>query len=452
MLYAISPLDDRYKNQLHEVGNFFSEYALARYRIRIEIEYLIALGQEKNVSGIVPLSIHNAHELRKLYREFNDRALAEIKSIEDTVKHDVKAIEYYIRKKLEGTPLSNYIPFIHFGLTSEDINNLAYTLMWKEALEKLYIPLLHECTKKLHSFAKAHKNQSMLGMTHGQAATPTTLGKEYAIFFVRLQRQLEQLKNHTFFGKFNGATGTWGAQAICYPNVDWLNFSNTFIGSLGLTPNNYTTQVENRDSLAESYQIITRINTILLDVCRDSWFYIGRGVIGQKKKQGAVGSSTMPHKVNPINFENAEGNIGLANAFLTFFVEKLPVSRMQRDLSDSTVLRNQGVALAHSMLAVIQISKGLDRIEANSEYCEFELNAHWEVLGEALQSMLRKYGHSNAYEIVKEKTQGKKMTRKDYLTLLQSLPIHKQDKIILSQLTPSTYTGLAVKLVDMLSI
>lgn len=451
MLHAISPLDDRYHEQLSEVAHVFSEYTLMQYRLKIEIEYLIALGNEKTLPNIPPLSAHNQHEIRKLYGEFNTETYKRIKEIESTVRHDVKAIEYYIREKLINTPLSSYIPFVHFGLTSEDINNLSYTLMWKDGLHTLYLPLLKNIFSILSEFIHIHKHEPMLALTHGQPATSTTIGKEYAVFFARLQRQFRALTNHHFSGKLNGATGTWAAHVISYPTCDWITFSKQFVTALGLEPNVYTTQVEGRDTLVESYQAIFRINNILLGLCQDTWMYISRGILKLKKHEEEVGSSTMPHKINPIHFENAEGNIGLANALFSFFSKKLPVSRMQRDLSDSTVLRNQGVALAHSILAAKQILHGLKKIAVDAHASAYELNQHYEILGEAIQSILRKNGIGHAYELVKEKTRGNVMNKEEYMHLVASLPIPQEDKDELLNLTPHSYIGLAATLADMIT-
>lgn len=445
-LLLISPIDGRYQKDTEVLSTFFSESALMRYRIRIEIEYLIALSLEPSITEISPLSTRNQTQLRRLYLEFTLAHATQIKNIESETKHDVKAIEYYIASKLEHTPLETYIPFIHFGLTSEDINNLAYALMWKDALEKVYIPELKKLYSSIQNFSQQHKEVPLLSLTHGQPATPTTLGKEYAVFASRLSRQITQLTEHLLQGKCAGATGTWAAHVLSYSNTDWIAFSTQFVASLGLEHNQLVTQVESRDTLAESYHTISRINTILIDLCRDTWMYISRGILAQKKKEGEVGSSTMPHKINPIRFENAEGNCGLANSLFTHLAQKLPISRMQRDLSDSTVIRNQGSALAYSLLACKNIIKGIKRITPNIQKCDEELDSHWEVLAEAIQTLLRKEGYKNAYEILKETTRGQIITKQDIQNIIQSLPLSEDHKQQLLKLSPHTYLGYSKKL------
>lgn len=447
-LLSISPLDGRYHSQTEELQEFFSEFALMQYRVKIEIEYFIALSLEKGITEFQPLSLRNQKQLRRLYVEFSISEAKKIKEIESTTRHDVKAIEYYIAKKLSGTPLESYIPFLHFGITSEDINNLAYALMWKDSIHNVYIPELTKLQNAILAFAKSTKDIPLLAHTHGQPATPTTIGKEYAVFYTRIRRQLEALSYHAYQGKLGGATGTWSAHSATYPKVEWLTFSKRFVESLGLSFNAFTTQVESRDSLAESYHTLVRINTILIDLCRDTWNYISRHVLAQKKLDGEVGSSTMPHKINPIRFENAEGNCGIANALLTHLATKLPVSRMQRDLSDSTVLRNQGVALAHSLLSVQSIQKGFERIAPNNLMCEKELDLHWEVLAELIQTELRKHGHLDAYEILKEATQGKTINKQTYISIIESLPLDQNVKQRLQKYSPAMYTGYAKKLVE----
>lgn len=452
MLSAISPIDGRYKTEVQELASFFSEEALIKYRLKIEIEYLIALIDELRLPHLPTFTEHNQQELRKLYNRITDTQLQQIKSIETLIRHDVKAIEYYIREKLEHTPLSSYIPYIHFGLTSEDVNNLAYALMWQDALGMVYIPSLEKMLEHMCAFAQTHASQPILAMTHGQSASPTTIGKEYAIFAHRIKDQLFELESQPLNGKVNGATGTWATWHIAYPDHDWMLFSQMFTESLGLKAQQYSTQVESRDTLAQSYHTIMRINTILIDLCRDTWFYINRGILCLEKKDAEVGSSTMPHKINPIHFENAEGNLGLGNALLHHLAEKLPVSRMQRDLSDSTVLRNQGVALAHSLLAVISINKGMERISVDAKKCNEELENHYEVLTEAIQTILRKYGHQNAYELIKEKARGAQMNKATYLDIIDSLQLPQNEKDMLSMLTPHTYTGLAQSLAESITL
>tara|TARA_B100001250_G_scaffold219676_1_gene188492 strand:+ start:445 stop:1794 length:1350 start_codon:yes stop_codon:yes gene_type:complete len=445
-LDTISPLDGRYKKNLEELCSFFSETALIKYRLKIEIKYLIALSKEKSIKEIKPFSKKEEKNLNNLVGHFNVTSARHVKKIEKKTNHDVKAIEYYLKEKIE----KKLHPWIHFSLTSEDINNLSYTLMWKNGLKKTYLKTLIIINKKLKDLSIKYKNQSLLSLTHGQPATPTTFGKEISVFHKRLEDQIKQLETHQFYGKFSGATGTWSAQLVAYPNTDWKTFSSNFITSLGLSPNLLTTQIEPHDSIAESYHQIIRINSILLDLCRDLWSYISRGILGQKKIKGEIGSSTMPHKINPIQFENAEGNLGVSTALLNHLATKLPVSRMQRDLSDSTVIRNQGVGLGHSYLALKNIQKGLNRININKNQMSSELNKHWEVLSEAIQTVLRKSNSHDAYEKLKELTRGQFIDKTSITSFIKKLDISIKDKESLLKLTPKSYTGLASKLVDLI--
>jgi len=445
-LNNISPIDGRYQQQVMELSGFFSEQALMRYRVKVEIEYLIALSNEKGIKELPSFSKTEQVKLHKIYENFNSAAAQKVKDIEATTNHDIKAIEYFLQTKVKKSLHS----WIHFALTSEDVNNLAYTLMWRNGVRKGYIPTLHKLCSTLKQFAQRYKELPMLALTHGQPATPTSLGKEFAVFVSRLQKQLQKMKNHQFQGKLSGATGTWAAHATAYPDINWLTFSKRFVKSLGLEPNLITTQIEPSDSLTESYHNLIRVNTILLDFCRDIWFYISRGIFGQKTKRGEVGSSTMPHKVNPIQFENAEGNLGIANAYLSHLAQTLPVSRMQRDLSGSTVIRNQGLPLAHSLLACKNIQKGLDLLTVNRENIRKELNDHWEVLAEAIQTILRKTGDPQPYERLKELTRGQKITQEDIQTFVQTLELSEEEKQALLDITPENYIGLAAKLVELL--
>jgi adenylosuccinate lyase len=445
-LNNISPLDGRYTNSIKDLSAYFSESALMGYRLKIEIEYLIALGNKKRIKELPPFSKTEQSRLRKIYQNFNSTDAEKIKEFETTTNHDVKAIEYYIQGKVK----KSLHPWIHFALTSEDVNNLSYSLMWQDGLKQIYLPTLQSVNKELKKLARKYKGSSMLALTHGQAATPTTFGKELAVFCARLDRQISQIKSHTLLGKFGGATGTWSAHMAAYPKVNWIRFASKFIKSLGLDPNLITTQIEPHDSLAESFHQMVRVNSILTDLCRDMWSYISRGILGQKKVAGEVGSSTMPHKINPIQFENAEGNMGIANALLNHLATKLPVSRMQRDLTDSTTLRNQGVALGHSYLAIQNIIKGLNRITINKTQMVNELNNHWEVLGEAVQTILRKSGKQDAYEQLKTLTQGQSINAESMVEFVAGLKISDEDKRTLINMTPENYIGLASKLVDLL--
>lgn len=442
----ISPLDGRYANSIKNLSAYFSESALMRYRLKVEVEYLIALGNERSIKELPPFSKNEQTRLRKIYQNFNSAGADKVKEIEATTNHDVKAVEYYIQGKVKKA----LHPWIHFALTSEDVNNLSYSLMWQDGLKDVYLSSLQSVNKELKKLARKYKNSSMLALTHGQPATPTTFGKELAVFCARLDRQISQIKSHTLLGKFGGATGTWSAHMAAYPKTNWTRFASKFIKSLGLEPNLITTQIEPHDSAAESYHQVVRVNSILTDLCRDMWAYISRGILGQKKVAGEVGSSTMPHKINPIQFENAEGNIGLANALLNHLAIKLPISRMQRDLTDSTTLRNQGVALGHSYLALQNILKGLNRITINKIQMANELDNHWEVLGEAVQTILRKNGKQDAYEQLKALTQGQSINAESMAEFVAGLKISDEDKMVLLNLTPENFVGLAPKLVDQL--
>ena len=445
-LNNISPLDGRYANSVADLAAFFSESALMCYRLTIEIEYLIALGNEKGVTGLPPFSSSEQKQLRKIYENFGSEGAEKVKTIEVVTNHDVKAVEYYIQGKVK----KSLHPWIHFALTSEDVNNLSYSLMWQNGIKQVYLPMLNQVNKELMLLARKYKNISMLSMTHGQPATPTTFGKEIAVFCGRLKRQIDQIRYHKLLGKFSGATGTWSAHLAAYPKVNWIRFSKQFIYKIGLEPNLVTTQIEPHDSLTESFHQIVRVNSILTDVCRDTWSYISRGILSQKKRAGEVGSSTMPHKINPIQFENAEGNMGISSALLNHLATKLPVSRMQRDLTDSTTLRNQGAALGHSYLALQNILKGLGLITIKKDAMSDELNNHWEVLAEAVQTLLRKAGKPDAYEQLKEITQGQSIDAESIAEFVSGLNISDEDKETLLNLSPDSYIGLAPKLVDLI--
>ncbi len=443
-LNAISPIDGRYGNATKSLSPYFSESGLMRYRLLIEVEYLIALSEEKKIYELAHFSKLQIKRFRNIYLKFSSDDAKKIKEIEKTTNHDVKAIEYFLHNKIK----KQLHPWVHFCLTSEDINNLAYSMMWKDALEEIYLPKLILVHKQLKTFAKKYKKLPLLSLTHGQPATPTTFGKELAVFYKRLNRQLGQLKTQNFFGKFGGATGTWSAHVVAYPKVNWVSFAERFVKKLGLKLNFITTQIEPHDSLSESFHQIIRVNNILIDFCRDTWLYISRGLLAQKKVSGEIGSSTMPHKINPIQFENAEGNLELANKLLGHLATKLPVSRMQRDLTDSTTIRNQGVAMSHSFLGLSNILIGLNRITVNKSQINAELENHWEVLAEAVQTLLRKAGKPDAYEKLKSITQGKSVDVETVAEFVSGLNLSEQDTQTLLTLTPSSYIGLSSELVD----
>ena len=445
-LGALSPLDGRYSSSVKELNAYFSEAALMRYRVYVEVEYLIALGREKKIHELPALSDRQKNRLRSSYQKFDLNSAQIVKNIEAETNHDVKAIEYYIQKHC-GAKLH---PWIHFALTSEDINNISYTLMWCHAMKQVYVPMLTKLQRDLKAMAKRYRSVPMLSMTHGQPATPTTFGKELGVLFKRIDRQMVQIKKQSFLGKLSGATGTWSAHTSAYPKMDWVKFTSKFVRSLGLQPNTVTTQIEPHDSMAESFHQILRINSILKDLCQDLWMYVSRGILSQKKVAGEVGSSTMPHKINPIQFENAEGNLGLSNALLSHLAQKLPISRMQRDLTDSTVLRNQGVALGYSFLALKSISKGLSRITINKNKMKFELNEHWEVLAEAIQTILRKEGKVDAYEKLKDLTRGEKINESSITDFISSLKISNENKEALLSLRPESYVGKASDIIEKL--
>jgi adenylosuccinate lyase len=419
-LETISPLDGRYASQVNELAHIFSEMGLMQKRLMVEIEYLIALGEEKGVKEVPRFDDKQKKILRNVYQDFLLKDAEEVKKIEKTTDHDVKAIEYFIKEKLRKPPLSplltkegmgrSLLEFVHFTLTSEDVNNLAYSLMWQEGV-KLYINQLNKLINVIKGIAKSNKNQPMLSLTHGQSASPTTLGKEFAVFCFRLEKQRTELERIKLTGKFSGTVGNWHAHTVAYPNVNWINFSERLIGSLGLAFNPLTTQIEPHDTLAQSLDALKRLNTILVNLCQDMWLYISRGIFKQQVKKGEVGSSTMPHKVNPIKFENAESNAALANTLLEHLARALPISRMQRDLRDSSLMRNQGVVLGHSLLAVKNALAGLARVAPNKEQLKKELDDHWEVLAEPIQTVLRKVGFPKPYEKLKELTRGQQIKK-----------------------------------------
>jgi adenylosuccinate lyase len=443
---SVSPIDGRYESITAELSPYFSEFALIRNRVRVEIEYFIALSRN-SVFGI-NISSDDVDFLLNLVKNFSEQDAIAIKEIEKITNHDVKAVEYWIKDKIKGTEIEKYAEFVHFALTSEDVNNISFTLCYKNGVANVVLPYLHKVLDRLIILAKYNAGQPMLSLTHGQSATPTTFGKEIGVFVLRLQRQIKILEDIKFSGKFGGATGTWSAHKVAFPDFDWILFAEKFVSSFDLEFCPLTTQIVPADSLCESYDCIKRINNILVDLCQDVWMYVQRGILSQKKKEGEVGSSAMPHKINPINFENAEGNLQFANSILNELGRQLPVSRMQRDLTGSTVIRNQGVPIAHSIIAYSNLLKGLDRIDVNAAKMTNELESHPEVLAEAIQTYLRSVNYPNAYEVLKELTRGSEITLAGIRDFVAGLDINVEDKKMLLDLTPSNYIGFSMELVE----
>ena len=447
-LHALSPLDGRYRQDAAALRPYGSEYALLRGRLRVEVEYLIALAAHPGVAFLRPLTAEEIGFLRRLYENFDDADAARLKTIEAEIRHDVKAVEYFLGERLAGTSLEPLRAGIHFGLTAEDATNLAYALNLRDAMRAVMLPALDDVIAALEELAGRYADLPMLARTHGQPASPTTLGKELAVFAARLQGQRTALDALTadLPGKLTGATGNFNAHQAACPAVDWIAFSRDFVASLGLRPSLLTTQVEPGDSLAALFDGLGRANTILLDLCQDMWRYLSDGYLRQRAVASEVGSSTMPHKVNPIQFENAEGNLAVANALLGLLARRLPISRLQRDLSNSTVMRNVGVALGHSLLAYKHVRRGLGRAVADEERLRADLNAHWEVVTEAIQTILRREGMADAYDRLKTFSRGAAITRADIAALVGSLDVPEAVKAELLALSPETYTGLAAKL------
>ncbi len=442
-LTAISPLDGRYRDKVEPLATFFSEFAFMRYRVKVEVDYFNAL------AGFLPQlkaldSAEIKQMLQKIYRDFSNEDARRIKEIEQATNHDMKAVEYFLKEKLDQLSLHEYKEFIHFGLTSQDINNTAFPLALKDALTEVYYPVLQSVINLLKQYADAWKDVPMLAKTHGQPASPTRLGKEIQVFVYRLEQQLAQVQTIPFSAKFGGATGNFNAHVVAYPQIDWHAFSNHFVHDiLGLQREEWTTQISNYDHLAAIFDGFRRINTILIDLCRDIWLYISMDYFKQKIHEGEVGSSAMPHKVNPIDFENAEGNLGIANAILTHLSMKLPVSRLQRDLTDSTVLRNAGVPLAHGLVALKSIRKGLGKLVLNKQALEDELNVHWEVVAEAIQTILRREGYPKPYEALKMLTRTHdEITEQSINQFVESLQVSESVKSELKAVTPHNYFGI----------
>lgn len=447
-LNAISPIDGRYFKKTNSLGKYFSEFALIYYRLTIEIRYLESLAANPKITEIPELGAHERNFLNNILDDFDELEAKKVKAFEKQTNHDVKAVEYYLREKLENNDsFKNLTSFIHFACTSEDINNLAYALMLKESINTIMQPTLAEISGGITLLGKQHGSVAMLARTHGQPATPTTMGKELINFSARLKRPLQQLAEVLISAKCNGAVGNYNAHFTAYPEVDWRKHCNKFITSLGLSFNSYTTQIEPHDCIAEVSHIMIRINNILIDYTRDIWTYISLGYFKQKTKAQEVGSSTMPHKVNPIDFENAEGNLGLANAMFEHFADKLSKSRLQRDLSDSTVLRNLGVAFAYSLIAYQSLAIGNDKLQINEPALSADLHGNWDILSEAVQTVMRRYQVPNAYEQMRDLTRGHGISRENMLQFIENLAIPDDAKQKLKKLTPESYTGLASTLV-----
>ncbi|NCA27113.1 MAG: adenylosuccinate lyase [Methylophilaceae bacterium] len=447
-LNALSPLDGRYQSKVDPLRACFSEYALIKHRALVEVEWLKALASAKDIAEIAPFSDKTIQELDSAIQNFGEAQAAQVKAIEARTNHDVKALEYWLKETFESNPeIKKASEFIHFACTSEDINNLSHALMLKNARDQVMLPALSNLIARLTELANALANQAMLSRTHGQTASPTTMGKELANVVYRLKRQEKQLKNNEILGKMNGAVGNFNAHLSAYPNVDWEAFAKRFVESLGLTYNPMTIQIEPHDYMAELYDALARINTILIDINRDIWGYISVGYFKQKLKAGEIGSSTMPHKVNPIDFENSEGNLGLANAILRHLAEKLPISRWQRDLTDSTVLRNMGVAFGYTLLGYDSCLRGLNKLEINPAKLAEDLDNSWEVLAEPIQTVMRRYGIENPYEQLKELTRGKDgINQASLRAFIQTLQIPADAKQYLLDLTPASYIGKANEL------
>lgn len=442
-LNAISPIDGRYREKTDELSSFFSEFALIKYRVTVEVKYFIAL-YELNLPPLQGMNEGDKTRLHGIIDNFDEKDARRIKDIEKTTNHDVKAVEYFLKEKFDTLGLSAYKEFIHFGLTSQDINNTAFPMMWRDALQQVYILQLEALVQLLEKYAEEWKDIPMLAHTHGQPASPTRLGKEIEVFAYRLRNQIEPLKHIPAKGKFGGATGNFNAHHVAYPAIDWAAFANKFLAEkLGLSREAFTTQISNYDALAASCDALKRINTILIDLCRDMWQYISMEYFKQKIKEGEVGSSAMPHKVNPIDFENAEGNLGMANAMLEHLAAKLPVSRLQRDLTDSTVIRNIGMPLAYGLIALKSTTKGLNKLLLNREAIDRDLENNWAVVAEGIQTILRREGYHKPYEALKELTRtNQHITKESISQFIDTLNVSEDIKNELKAITPQNYTGI----------
>jgi adenylosuccinate lyase len=440
-LHTLSPLDGRYADETAPLREHFSEFAYLRARAHIELDYLSALSE---IDMVRPLSDSEKNLFREIITDFSDADAKAIQAYERETRHDVKAIEYFLRDKLPGA----FNPWLHFGLTSEDVNNIAIALALKDSRDSVILPALNALLNALAAFAKTNRATPMLARTHGQPAVPTTLGKEIAVFLARLKTYRDEIGEHRFEAKLTGAIGNFNALNAAAPNVDWLRFSESFISKLGLQPNLVTIQILPYDNWIRYFDILRRTNAILTDLAQDMWRYISDGLLSQTVVEGEVGSSTMPQKVNPIHFENAEGNLGLANAMFAHFAQKLPISRLQRDLSDSTVRRTFGTALGHTLLAWNNLTRGMGRVQANKDALHTELNAHWEVVSEGAQTILRAAGRGDAYETLKEATRGRVLTEAGYKSWVDALDVDEKTRENLRGLSPESYLGLAVQITD----
>ncbi len=441
-LLAVTPIDGRYYGKTSALSGYFSEFALIKYRVRIEIEYFIALCKIPlpQLKGVLDEEMED--RLQAVWKNLDLEGAQKVKDIEKVTNHDVKAVEYYLREKFTELGLEKYLTFIHFGLTSQDINNTSNPLMLKEALEEVYMPALKEVLGIIAKDAEEWKDIPMLAKTHGQPASPTRVGKEFKVFQVRLEEQIRQLGQMSYPAKFGGATGNMNAHKVAYPEIDWISFGDKFVSSLGLSRSFPTTQIEHYDNLAAIFDCLRRINTILIDLCRDIWTYISMEYFRQQVNKNEVGSSAMPHKVNPIDFENAEGNLGMANAILTFLSMKLPISRLQRDLTDSTVSRNVGVPLAHGLIAIASLKKGLGKLILNEAALHRDLQANWAVVAEAIQTILRRENYPNPYETLKALTRtGKPIDEATIKDFIETLDVSESIKAELRMITPWNYTG-----------
>ncbi len=444
----ISPIDGRYKKNVSELETFFSEQALMRHRVMVEVEYLLALVEHKSFQKTRSLSKKTLNSLKGLYVEFSATHFKQIKKIEKKTNHDVNAVVVFVSEKLKKIGRDDLVPFVHFGLTSEDINNISYSLMAQGAVDNVMIPHVKGVLKELKALSKKTKSLSLLSLTHGQPATTTTLGKELAVFVSRVEREIALIKKMKLLAKLSGATGSYAAHKVAFPDFNWPLFSKRFIKKLGLEQSPISTQIEPGDSLAELLHSFVRINNIFSDFSLDMWLYISRNIFVQKNIVGEVGSSTMPHKINPIFFENAEGNLDIANNNFSFLASRITRSRLQRDLSGSTVFRNIGVGFAHSLISYKNLIKGVLRVSPNKAQMKKELDENWSILAEAIQTVLRKSGDSSAYDKIKKLTRGKPLTKESYLQLVNSLDVAEKDRVALLELTPHTYLGEINKVLE----